>query len=359
MPRATAEKRDAHYPFSLTTGRLRDQWHGMSRSGTLGRLFGHAGEPVVELHPSDLTRLRLAPGDLVTLKSRRGSLVLPAAANDGLAPTQAFVAMHWGDEFLAGGVNQLTTGAFCPQSKQPELKHATVKLTKAGLPWQLVARAWLPECEALAVRARVMAHASTQPYAMCVPFGREGDAGSRVGVWLRAAGRGAPPPAWFAELEGLLGLNGSDALRYADASHAQHRVAKIARAGDAARLDAFLLAGDSRAAHWMSQLLLEHLPAEAYGRALLAGSAEAPVALPERGAQVCACLDIGEPQIDSVLARCPGTADAQLAQLQRELKCGTQCGSCLPQLRRRVAQSITRQITPKTAQPSSQQTETA
>jgi assimilatory nitrate reductase catalytic subunit len=353
MPRATAEKRDAHYPFSLTTGRLRDQWHGMSRSGTLGRLFGHTGEPVVELHPSDLTRLRVVPGDLVTLKSRRGSLVLPAAANDGVAPAQAFVAMQWGGEFLAGGVNRLTTGAFCPQSKQPELKHTTVKLAKAGLPWQLAARAWLPECEALAVRARVMAHAFALPYAMCVPFGREGNAGGRVGVWLRAAATEAPPPAWFAELEGLLGLNGSDALRYADTSHAQHRVAKIVRdvrGGDAARLDAFLLAGDSRAAQWMSQLLLEHLPAETYGRALLAGSAVAPVALPERGAQVCACLDISEPQIDRVLARCAGTAGAQLAQLQRELKCGTQCGSCLPQLRRRVAQGMTPKMTQRTAQ---------
>ena len=80
--RPTAEKRDAHYPFSLTTGRLRDQWHGASRTGTLGRLFGHASEPVVEMHPSDLARLRLNSGDLVTLKTRRGSVVLPAAASE-------------------------------------------------------------------------------------------------------------------------------------------------------------------------------------------------------------------------------------------------------------------------------------
>ena len=51
-----AEPRDARYPFSLTTGRLRDQWHGMSRTGTLGRLFGHVREPACELHPQDMAR---------------------------------------------------------------------------------------------------------------------------------------------------------------------------------------------------------------------------------------------------------------------------------------------------------------
>ncbi len=345
-PRPTAEKRDAHYPFALTTGRLRDQWHGMSRSGTLGRLFGHAAEPVVELHPQDLTRLRIAAGDLVTLKSRRGAVVLPAAANDGVAPAQAFVAMHWGEEFVTGGVNRLTTSAFCPQSKQPELKHATVKISKAELPWQLAARTWLPEREALALRARVMAHASTLPYAMCVPFGRgEGRDAGRVGVWLRAAAPEAPPAPWLHELESLLGLDALDTLRYADARHAQRRSARVARvahdgANDALQLDAFLLAGDTRASAWMSELLLEHLPADAYGRALLAGSAKPPAALPQRGAQVCTCFDITAPQIDAVLARCNGTPDAQLAQLQSELKCGTNCGSCLPQLRRRVAQQM-------------------
>ena len=53
-----AEPRDARYPFSLTTGRLRDQWHGMSRTGTLGRLFGHVPEPAVQMHPQDMARRR-------------------------------------------------------------------------------------------------------------------------------------------------------------------------------------------------------------------------------------------------------------------------------------------------------------
>jgi assimilatory nitrate reductase catalytic subunit len=335
VARPTAEKRDAHYPFSLNTGRLRDQWHGASRTGTLGRLFGHAAEPVVELHPQDLARLRVAPGDLVTLKSRRGSIVLPLAASDSVAPAQAFVAMHWGSEFLAGaGVNTLMPAAFCPQSKQPELKHAAVKLTKAELPWQLQARAWLPAGEALARRAQALALLAHLPYAMAVPFGREPD--ERVGLWLRAAAAEPLPDALLAQLEALLGLQGADVLRYADARASQRRAVAVRRDGETMQVTAFLLAGDTRAAGWIGELLVARAPAQVHGRALLAGSAQAPGALPLRGAQVCSCFDITEPQIEAVLARCDGTPEAQLAQLQSALRCGTNCGSCLPKLRTMV-----------------------
>jgi assimilatory nitrate reductase catalytic subunit len=340
VPRATAEKRDAHFPFALTTGRLRDQWHGMSRTGTLGRLFGHAGEPVIELHPSDLVRLRVVPGELLTVKSRRGHVVLPAAASEAVAPAQAFIAMHWGEEFVNGGVNRLTTGVFCPQSKQPELKHATVKLTKADLRWQLSARAWLPAAQALSLRVQLMAHAALLPYAMCVPFGRDDDGIGRIGVWLRAAAAEAPPLEWLRETEALLGLNDERALRYADARHATYRSVGLQRGAAAVQLDAFLLAGDTRAAAWMSELLIERLPADAYGRALLAGSAQPPSTLPARGAQVCTCFDVTAPQIDAMLARCSGGPEAQLAQLQAALQCGTNCGSCLPALRRQVARQM-------------------
>ena len=120
---ALAEPRDARYPFSLTTGRLRDQWHGMSRTGTLGRLFGHAPEPCVELSAADMARLQLIDGDLVHVTSRRGSIVLPARASTQLASMQAFVAMHWGEEFVGGssaigaplaGINALTAERLLP-----------------------------------------------------------------------------------------------------------------------------------------------------------------------------------------------------------------------------------------------------
>ena len=156
-----AEPRDAHYPFSLNTGRLRDHWHGLSRTGTLGRLYGHAGEPGSNCTPATWPVCSCSEGDLVQVQSRRGRLVLPAMASTQVAPAQAFIAMHWGDEVLGGlhrgGVNALTSPACCPQSKQPELKHAAVKIIKATLPWQLLARAWLPSHLALQRHAELLA----------------------------------------------------------------------------------------------------------------------------------------------------------------------------------------------------------
>ena len=91
-----------------------------------------------------MARRQLKDGDLVHVTSRRGSIVLPVQASPEVGLSQAFIAMHWGEEYLSGrsttgeplaGVNALTTSAFCPDSKQPELKHAAVKILKAEMPW--------------------------------------------------------------------------------------------------------------------------------------------------------------------------------------------------------------------------------
>ncbi len=335
---ALAEPRDARYPFSLTTGRLRDQWHGMSRSGTVGRLFGHEAEPSIELHPHDLQRLGLADGDLVHVTSRRGSVVLPARASAQLAPAQAFVAMHWGGEFVSGsssvgeplaGVNQLTVPAFCPVSKQPELKHAAVKVLKAELPWRLLVLGWHDEPIALRERLRpLMRHF---PFACCVPFGRERD-----GVLFRAAGHEPAPDELLAQLESAFALDGAsaDLLRYADRRRGQRRSLRLRGDGARATVEALLLAGDTRAQSWLVPLLQESRPAEAYGRFLLMPSATPPPGVAARGRQVCNCFDVAEPEIVAALASTHGTPEQRVAQVQAALGCGTQCGSCVPELRR-------------------------
>ena len=369
-PRPLAEPRDARHPFSLTTGRLRDQWHGMSRTGTLGRLFGHQAEPALDLHPQELRRLGLQAGDLVQVSSRRGAIVLPVQADEGLAPAQAHVGMHWGDEVLGGaaadgqplaGVNALTTGAFCPDAKQPELKHSAVRLNKADLPWRLLAAAWMDEDQALASRARLGGLLSRFGFASVVPFGRGDDSealGLRHGVLLRAAAATAPAPALLAQIEALFGLGPerADVLRYQDPKRGQRRAFGLVRGpaagpdgieskdGDDAatadtRLQAFVLAGDTRAEAWVKDLLQQRLPAQAYGRALLVPGTRPPVALVPRGRQVCSCFDVTAPQIEALLRGCTGSAEHRLAQLQGTLRCGSNCGSCLPALRQLVAQT--------------------
>ncbi|WP_416142037.1 molybdopterin-dependent oxidoreductase [Hydrogenophaga sp.] len=335
-----AEPRESRYPFSLTTGRLRDQWHGMTRTGTLGRLFGHVAEPAVQLNPQDMERRGLKDGDLVHVTSKRGSILVPLQASEDIGLSQAFIAMHWGAEYLSGvsstgeqlaGVNALTTSAYCPTSKQPELKHAAVKVLKAELPWTLLAMAWLPETDALNAQRGLRELMAKFPFASCVPFGRE-----RTGVLFRAAAHDAPEPALIERIEALLGLNTADALRYADKRLGQHRAARLVRVGEVTQLDGFVLAGDTRAEAWLKPLLQDELPADAYGRRLLMPGAKPPVAIEAKGRQICTCFNVTDLTITERLTTCEGTEDERLATLQASLRCGTNCGSCVPELKRLV-----------------------
>jgi assimilatory nitrate reductase catalytic subunit len=338
-----AEPRDARFPFSLNTGRLRDQWHGMSRTGTLGRLYGHEGWPCVDLNPQDVRRLRLSEGDLVRVRSRRGQVVLPVRASDGIAPTQAFIAMHWGEEVLSGhdpqgrpmaGVNALTTPRFCPQSKQPELKHAGVAIEKVELPWRLTAMAWLPADQALALREQLRPALALFGYASLLPFGREPDAAGRLGLLLRAGAAEAPAPAVLAPLREALGLDAPGVLAYQDARRGQQRALKVARDADGAeRLQAFWVAGDVSGEAWLRQLLEADQTLPGPGRQLLAPGALAQKAAAPRSPQVCTCFNVDEAAIRADLASRSGGVDERVAQCQAALKCGTNCGSCLPTLR--------------------------
>ena len=347
--RPVAEPRDAQYPFALTTGRLRDQWHGMSRTGTLGRLFGHVAEPVVELNPLDVERLGLQDGALVQVSSRRGRVVLPLQASDTVAPAQAWIPMHWGEEVLGGtdaqgqplhGVNGVTLPVVCPTSKQPELKHAAVRIEPAALPWRMLGLAWLPQEQALRTREALRALMPAFGYALVLPFGREPHADGLVGLLWRAAAPAPADEALVRQVEALLGLAGGDALVYRDRRRGQYRAVRLQTQGADRLLRGVLLAGDTQAESWIRTLLQDERPAQAYGRALLAGGATPPVAVAARGKQICTCFNVTEPDIVQTLARCSGGADARLAQLQGALKCGTNCGSCLPVLRGLVRTSM-------------------
>ncbi|WP_210546919.1 nitrate reductase [Rhodoferax sp. PAMC 29310] len=345
-----AEPRESRYPFSLTTGRLRDQWHGMSRTGTLGRLFGHVNEPAIQMNPQDMARRLLADGDLVHVTSKRGSIVLPVQGSADLSMSQVFIAMHWGDEYLSGvsatgqrlaGVNALTTSAFCPTSKQPEFKHSAVKVLKADLPWGLLAVAWLPAGRVLQAQAQLQALMARFPFASCAPFAGQADgADERSGLLFRAAAHGAPPDELLELIEALLDLHGGDVLRYADKKRGQRRAIHLRHNDPSTQLEGFLLAGDTSAQSWIKTLLQDQLPAHTYGRALLVPGAKPPVAVVSRGKAVCACFNVTDAAIESHLAQSSGSALERLASLQSSLKCGTNCGSCVPQLQGMVRATL-------------------
>ncbi len=333
-----AEKVDARYPFRLNTGRLRDQWHGMSRTGTVAQLFSHAPEPAVQMAQADMDRRMIGKGELVHVTSRRGSQILPAMASDDLRSGQVFIGMHWGEEFVSGrsrdeegthGVNALTLPALCPVSKQPELKHAAVKILKAELPWRFLAFGWIDASQALAVRAALRPLMRRFAYASCTLFGRE-----KTGVLFRAADDYPAESGLVAEIEASFGITGPQVLRYDDARRGNARHIFV-RDG---KLVAVSLAGDTSAESWLKEYLESGQPVAALGRMLLSPSAKAPQGFRARGRIVCNCFDVAETEIRDVLGKQDwsnaATPSAVLADVQQKLKCGTNCGSCVSELRR-------------------------
>jgi formate dehydrogenase major subunit len=122
------ERPDADYPFVLITGRQLEHWHTGSmtrRSEVLDQL---EPDPVASLHPLDLERLGVAPGSVLTLRSRRGEVALYARADDGTPPGAVFVPFC----FAEAAINKLTNPALDPYGKIPEFKYCAVSVRAGG-----------------------------------------------------------------------------------------------------------------------------------------------------------------------------------------------------------------------------------
>jgi assimilatory nitrate reductase catalytic subunit len=214
-----------------------------------------------------------------------------------------------------------------------------------------VGACWLPQADALRMRESLRALFADFAYAVCVPFGREeadplGPLG-RTGVLFRAAAA-QPQMDRLPTIEAALQLSGQAALRYADARSGQHRAMRLADDGS---LQAFMLAGDASAQAWVLDLLQQAQPAAAFGRALLAASKFPPSPVAPKSAQVCACHDVSEVAIATVLSatalsNSAGDAAQLLAQVQQQLRCGTECGSCLPAVKTLVQRQLESLATP-------------
>lgn len=315
---APKERREARFPLTLNTGRLRDHWHGMSRTGTAARLFGHVEEALLSMSGDDMRRRRLLDGQLVKVRSRRGELLVPVHKDDSLRPGQAFMPMHWGDRFLKGmGVNVLALPDFDPVSKQPELKHAGVEVEKVELPWQFFA---LVEGGVQKRFEKLRPLFEGFAYASFSLTGRD-----RSALVIRAACNEAPDAMQLAQIEQLLGLNEGPVVAYDDP---RRDVGKRVRIEDG-RIVALSLSGETAARDWLKQLWHDGTADQALRRWLLA-----PLSTPPGGAAravktLCNCMNVSQDAICSGIER-----GLDLNGLKRELGCGTSCGSCVPEIKR-------------------------
>ncbi len=309
-PRLPQNATSAEYPFVLNTGRIRDQWHTMTRTGLTPRLLAHLSEPFAELHPDDIAALGLDDGGIAELHTRWGRMLARVQSSTGQLKRTVFVPMHWtGALSRAGRVGPLVNPVTDPVSGQPENKHTPVAI-----------KPWAPAWQGFWLSAEAVALPEVD-YAVAV----RGD-----GHWRHELA-GAESADLLALADAWLPVEGLEWLEYADLARGLYRRACLK---DGRLLGVLMLARDAASVPeraWLASQMGQVLDDQTR-RGLLSGRPADPAS--DVGRTVCACFAVGEKTIRRAIA---AEGLDSVAAIGRCLKAGTNCGSCQPELKQILA----------------------
>lgn len=135
-----SEVPDSSWPLILTTGRIRDQWHTMSKTGKVSKLKQHIPAPLLEIHPDDARSRNIRADDIVEVFNARGTVRVKAQLSNAIKKGVVFLPMHWG-KILNNDLNRannLTNNLVDPVSKQPDLKFSAVQVRRYKKPPQKI-----------------------------------------------------------------------------------------------------------------------------------------------------------------------------------------------------------------------------
>ncbi len=308
---ALAAATDAAFPLILVTGRIRDQWHTMTRTGKSARLGSHLPEPFLDVHPIDALRLGLSERGFARVESAHGGATLRVRITAQQEPGLVFAPIHWSGQTSVGGrIGAAVQGFADPVSGQPEMKATPVAVHPVSFVTQgfALTRA-LPRLE----RCGFLAHATVK------------------GGTLTTFASDASHDALLAMLAPLFG-GAAPTMDYSDPARGLRRLAWL----DGERIEALLFLGPGGTApDW-------NAAAAAFATGEIAPAARAlllsgkPVdGIADSGPTICACFGIGRGAIEAAIAGGCGT----VAAIGAALKAGTNCGSCVPELKKLIAQA--------------------
>ena len=304
---------NAAYPLVLNTGRVRDHWHTMTRTGKSPRLSGHVHEPFVAMHPVDAEAAGVHAGALVTVASAWGEAILRVRVSEEQQPGHVFVPMHWNDQFAPSARIGAVINPFVdPVSGQPEFKHTPVRVVPYQASWYgflLTRREVLPEHATYWSKAR------------------------RYGLWHYELAGEVLPADWAAYARSAM-WPAADSAEWPEMQDSTQRNYRGARIVDG-RLDAVIMIGpdtDLPPRDWLADLFKrERIELNERAR-LLSGSP--PSGQQDAGAIVCSCFGVGvNTLINAIRDQHLVTPEA----IGAALGAGTNCGSCVPELRRLIA----------------------
>jgi assimilatory nitrate reductase catalytic subunit len=297
------------FPFILNTGRIRDQWHTMTRTSQSPRLTEHMPEPFADLHAQDALLLALREGELARVTTARGTMIARVKTSGEVARGCVFAPIHWsGENASQARAGALVSAVVDPISGEPEFKHTPARVEPFPVEWY----GFLLTRDPLTV--------------------------SDVTWWTAIRGRGfhryelagrAEPRDWALWMRQRLGATAADAdyLDYQDAAAGIYRAAHLVDD----RLRACIYVSrrpDLPDRAWLARLFESDKLRATERTGLLAG--RPPGTRDDAGPIVCSCWAVGRNTLRRVIAE-HGLTDTR--QVGTRLRAGTGCGSCLAEIK--------------------------
>lgn len=296
------------YPLNLNTGRVRDQWHSMTRTGKSTKLGQHKPEPTLSIHPKIALQKGFKDRHLVTLRSAYGATVVRLEFDLSQKENEVFFPFHWGSNNSSHGqINTLVNPHTDPLSGQPEFKQTPVNISHFKAQWY----GYLLSSEPINTLTTCY-----QVYSKGVGFYRYELADDKplidVEVWAKEVLAGLSEPAHW--------------LSFSDKKHGRHRFALIHEQ----KLLACLFVSSQPELPdpaWIGQLFGQPLTSIKRIDILAGKPAEASA---DKGRIICTCFNVGINEIKNLIAK--GDIST-VAQIGSKLQAGTNCGSCIPELK--------------------------
>ena len=320
-PRGPQNLPDDDYPLVLNTGRIRDQWHTMTRSGRSPKLATHLPEPFVEMHPYDAMLCGVQDGALVRVATNWGACVLRVHATADQPRRQVFVPIHWNDQFASDArIGALVNPVVDPISGEPEFKHTPCRVEPFHVQWH-----------AFALTRAPLQHDALEPLTWWTRIQGQQFLRYEIGGRDKIAD-------WDAWGRRLLGVSDADAdwLEYVDTTAGLYRGVWVVND----RIEAcFFVSHEPNylpARAWLAGLFVQRSLKEEDRVGLLVGAPLNPAA--DTGPTVCSCFGIGR---NTILAAIRKDSLTNAQQVGVRLKAGTNCGSCVPEIKNLIEVAAT------------------
>ena len=295
------------YPFTLNSGRIRDQWHTMTRTGLSSRLGAHITEPFLSINPDDAEENNIKEKDLIAIKSKQGEILVRALITKQQNRQQIFTPIHWSSQTSKNAnICNLINDDHDPISGQPGFKYTKVKIEK-----------WIYQSEGILL---------TRTPIDVSQFGYWTKQKVDNGYLYRIASK-TPPDLLTAALQKLLNNKQGKTLQFSTTDTSQQMINRYAFVKEQKLINTFITSEQlvTQSLDWLQQLLTMPLDTS-IEQTLISGVVEGKLA---QGKIICACKQVG---INTISEAIKEQGCNSLESIKTCTNAGTGCGSCLPEI---------------------------